>query len=245
MNPYIDRISSTSFLSNPVNALRYLSDPRLFHFLSYIRTNPSLFPREKASDIIAQMVNVKLIDNSVQLYLTEKDEKMARIMLSGHPNPICIHISSTIRNKLWPNSHWEELIATMPGYTFIQLGHTDDYKLKGAIDLRGQTSFCISAALIKYSLAFLGLDSSLSHVTNAFNIPGVILFGPTTPVTWGHSNNINIYKGIRCSPCVDILGNGKCPYDRKCMNLITVEEVRKALLIQLSKRMTDQECTIC
>jgi ADP-heptose:LPS heptosyltransferase len=90
-------------------------------------------------------------------------------------------------------------------------------------------------AILKYARSFVGIDSSLAHATNAFDLPGVILFGDSNPATWGHDNNINLYTAVRCSPCYYYVWNHPCPYGHECMESITVEDVKKALLRQLAR----------
>lgn len=234
-NPYIDKVSPTTWYTNLFVTYLFIFKKNEFYHLNYAKSCPSLFPKEKAADIIAQIAKVELSDRRIQLFITPKEDELAKRKLKQYKNPICVQSSSFSRNKCWPIDNWELLVAVMPDYTFIQLGETDDEKIKGAIDLCGKTTFRMSAAFIKNSISFLGSDSCLAHVASAFNIPGVALFGPTTPITWGHSSNVNIYKAIRCSPCIDILGEAKCPYNRKCMSLISVDDVKEALLTQLTK----------
>jgi ADP-heptose:LPS heptosyltransferase len=118
----------------------------------------------------------------------------------------------------------------MPDYTFIQLGLAKEPAVEGAVDFRGKTSFREAMALIEAALSFVGVVSSFAHATSAVNKPGVVLFGPSSPEVWGHSNNINIYKRKRCAPCVDQLQSSACPYNKVCMRDITVDEVHSALL---------------
>jgi ADP-heptose:LPS heptosyltransferase len=84
----------------------------------------------------------------------------------------------------------------MPAYSFIQFGTSEETKINGAIDFRGKISFSEATAIVKHSLSFVGINSSSSHVTNAFGTSGVVLFGASNPETWGHENNINLYKNI-------------------------------------------------
>jgi hypothetical protein len=76
---------------------------------------------------------------------------------------------------------------------------------------------------------------TFAHATSAFGTPGVVLFGASTPKVWGHSNNINLYKDLRCAPCIDLLFDSPCPYGKPCMTTISVGEVREALIAQLTK----------
>jgi ADP-heptose:LPS heptosyltransferase len=232
-NPYIDRISigmATHFFS-----FFLMTKLRTVYHLQYGKYHPSYFPDRTPIDIMAEIVGLKLKERKVCIYLTEQEDLDAKALLEPYKNPICFQAGTRGVNKIWYNDKWADLIKEMPDYTFIQLGRENEAPIEGAVVLLGKTSFRESMALIKHSLSFVGVDSAFAHVTNAFNTPGVILFGATTPKVWGQTNNINIYKAIRCSPCVDVLGNSPCPYNRRCMDLISVADVKAALTAQLGR----------
>lgn len=234
-NPDIDAIRSTSFFANPVAFTMYYFKWAKFHTFLYGHLSPSLYYRKSAKEIIADMFDVTLEDKNIRVFLTPEEERKAREYMSGFKNPVVLHITSRCsKNQEWPFNNWDKLIRSMPEYTFIQLGLKDELKVKQAVDLRG-TTFREALAFIKHARGFVGVNSSFSHATNAFGIPGVVLFGPSQPEVWGHPNNINLYKPVRCAPCLDILLDSDCPYDKRCMHNITVEEVRAALLRQLEK----------
>jgi ADP-heptose:LPS heptosyltransferase len=234
-NPYIDQIRGISFIENPVSyTLYYLKWARFqtFYFGNLI---PSLFYDRNATEIIAEMFEIELTDKKLQLFLTNKEEEKARRFMSQYNEPVVMHITSRFsKNQEWKLENWETLVKSMPECTFIQLGNPDEKKLEGAVDLRGKTTMREAFALIKYAKSFAGVNSFFSHVTNAFGTPGVVLFGASNPHIWGHSNNINLYKPTRCAPCIDTLLWFNCPYEKRCMQNITVEEVKEALLKQLS-----------
>jgi ADP-heptose:LPS heptosyltransferase len=235
-NPYIDKLWTLPFRKTFYRYIDAYLRRKGYHFMHY-GIDASLFTGKNASDMIAEILGIQQQDNKLEIYLTKKEDARARSQLSEYRNPIIIHgCAFTSDNKNWSVQSWEQLIREMPDYTFIQLGLAQEAKLAGAIDLRGKTSIRESIALIKCCLSFIGVDSSLSHATNAFDVAGVVLFGPSTPLVWGHSNNINLYKGTRCSPCIDTLRASCCPYEKKCMQTIDVQDVKAALLAQINKK---------
>ncbi|HTI10227.1 MAG TPA: glycosyltransferase family 9 protein [Puia sp.] len=233
-NPHIDTLRILNFYYRRL--YRYLE---LFRFITvrrydYSVLKPSFCYKKKASDIIAEMVGIELSDNNIQVYFTREEELKAKNTLSAFKIPVIINITSaTSVNKMWPVKKWSELVSEMPEYTFIQLGSPYEEKVEGAIDLRGKTDIRESMALIKYAAGFAGVESFLGHATNAFNKPGVVLFGPTSIAVWGHDNNINLSKHLPCSNCIDWVGEMKCPYGGPCMQLITVQQVKEAIHQQL------------
>jgi ADP-heptose:LPS heptosyltransferase len=236
-NPYIDQVIVTSFSANPLTFLGVLYNKNKFKMCPYGRFMPIQFFNKNATRIIAETFDVQLEDPRIQVFLTTKEEAAARKELSKYTNPIILHISSIAsKNQEWPASNWEQLVEQMPGYTFIQLGTSGEQKIANAVDMRGKTSFREGLALLKNAQSFVGVVSSFSHATNAFGTPGVVLFGASTPIVWGHDNNINLYKNLACAPCIQVLGNSKCPYDSECMQLISIDEVKNSLISQLSKK---------
>jgi len=60
----------------------------------------------------------------------------------------------------------------------------------------------------------------------------VALFGPESPAFYGPlGESVSLYSGIFCSPCLNIYAAKRfvCPYNARCMDLITVSDVADAL----------------
>lgn len=248
-NPHVDSVRSTAFLADPVSYIRATMKWGKFHRDFYGGLIPTVFYNDNAKSLIAGLYGVELEDDKVQLFISKEEDEKAQQLLSKYKNPILLHITSkTSKNQEWEHSNWDRLITAMPDYTFLQLGVMAEAKVEKAVDLRGQISFRDTLALIKHARSFVGVNSSFSHATNAFDIPGVVLFGPAQPDIWGHPNNINIYKPLRCSPCLDLIFSAPCPYNKRCMSSISVAEVKEALLLQLQKNnrqvMDDRQVVI-
>jgi ADP-heptose:LPS heptosyltransferase len=240
-NPYIDRLSYFSFWHAPIDNILFFFN-RSHHREKYLMNNygnfrPSKIYQIKASVIIGQMMGLQITETKLQVFLRDDEERKAQLMMQSFKNPVVINITSqTTSNQNWAKSNWERLILEMPECTFIQLGIESEEKISGAVDLRGQTSIRMSMAMLKYANSFVGVVSFLAHASYAVDVPGVVLYGPSTPIIWGHPNNINIFRNLPCSPCVDTLCNGKCPYGSLCISSISVYEVKDALEKQLAKR---------
>lgn len=244
-NPNIDKIYIAKFFVNPIDWLLYFFKPRMFLTTNYGNFGTSLYYRKKSAvEFIGEMLSISVEDKKLEVFLTKEEEEWGRQCLAPYVNPIILHVSSMAsKNQEWPIENWEKLATDMPDYTFIQVGNLEDHKVKGAVDMRGKTSFRQALSLMKNSLSFAGVVSSFSHATSAFNIRGVVLFGASTPEVWGHGNNINLYKNLPCAPCIDLLLSSRCPYNKPCMRMITVEEVKSALLRQLSLGKTNDNAS--
>lgn len=241
-NPYIDslRLVGVKYMwKYPAHLYAYLFNPtKLKYYYMHFQHIPLSWASVKhVKDIVPEIFSdlaLEIVHREVQLFFTRAEESKAREALVQYRNVVLMHIHSrSSANHHWPMEKWEELVKALPAITFIQIGHFDEQAVTGALDWRGKTSLREALCLLKYADSFVGVDSSLAHASNAFNLPGVVLFGDSSPVFWGHENNINIFKDVRCSPCYYYLDGDPCPYGHECMNQITVAEVQKALTEQL------------
>lgn len=233
-NPYIDVVTTLSFNTAPFHYFFYKFKPSQFLTSAYGKLSPSKFYKKNAIEIIAEMLNVTKVKNRVQIFLDNEECEKGKNLVSQYMNPIVIHVSSlTSKNKEWPIENWAMLVKSMPEFSFIQIGDIGEPKIPNAIDMLGKT-LRESFSIIKYAKSFIGIDSCFSHVSNAFDIPGVVIFGASTPVIWGHENNINLYKDLPCAPCLDTLLSATCPYGRTCMS-VSANEVGEMVLKQIRK----------
>lgn len=208
-----------------------------FYLPAYGRFHPSLLINRHATEIIAEMLDVSLIDRKLQVALTNSEENGGKAIVEQYNNPVAIHVTGRCcESKNWPTQKWEELVKRNSQYTFLQLGLPEEVQIRGAIDLRGKTTIREAIALLKYVKGFVGVDSSIAHAANAVDTTGVVLFGPSTPEVWAHSNVKVITKRLRCAPCVDFLVGTKCPYGAPCLADISVEEVELALREQIAAK---------
>ncbi len=245
-NPYIEFISAPNFLMVFVAKI-----PNIFH-TRYGHYCPGITAAKPAQEFILDIFNsylkvarlcfdngkakeIPLFGNKLEIYLTPEEEECARSTFSQYDVVITVNITSRCsKNQMWTVDKWTDLVNSFPDYTFIQLCLLSEDSIEGTIDMRN-LSFRRQIALIKFASVHVGVDTFFSHVTNAFQTPGVVLFGDSNPEVWGHSNNINIYKNLRCSPCGHLLFGQGCPYGIACMNGITVQEVKNAIIKQLNK----------
>jgi ADP-heptose:LPS heptosyltransferase len=200
---------------------------------------PIGWAREKhATEVLAELVGVELDRRTPELYFSPEEEARAHARMRDVRNPVLLHVHSrSSRYHLWQTEKWRELIRRFPEHTFFQVGQRDEPSVPGALDWRGQVTLREAFALAKCSHAFVGVESVMGHVAAAVDVPGVVLFGDSSPVHWGHSGNINISKRLACAPCYHLLaGHDGCPYGHACMRSISVDEVEQALAQQLSRR---------
>jgi ADP-heptose:LPS heptosyltransferase len=139
-----------------------------------------------------------------------------------------------MRNKEWYPHRFQEVCSVLDrDFSVIQLGSADDPKLEGATDLRGKTTLRESASILANSVVFVGLVGFLMHLARAVDCRAVIVYGGReNPTQTGYSANKNLYSPVACAPCW--LRN-TCDYNRKCMDMIAVEQVVAAAVEQISR----------
>jgi len=152
--------------------------------------------------------------------------------------------------KNWDIKNWQKIInhintSYSSNYNIVQIGKKD-FALEGIIDMGNKLSVVESIQLIKKATLHLGVDSFSNHATALLPYtPSIILWGSTSPISFGYGHNVNIWKPLKCSPCyknydwMTIKPTGKCPLDplqtynnpqHPCMSSITVDEVLTEIL---------------
>jgi ADP-heptose:LPS heptosyltransferase len=230
-NPHIDSLRSLS----PLHLALLASSPVVQRWFQekvlsapYGGLAPSLF-RTHAAALIGEMLGVQVDDIAPEIFLSQSEEEAGRARVEALDTPVAIHtIARCSENKQWPLENWEALVRECPKYTFVQVGDPKEPHVAGAHDLRG-LKLRDSLAVLKHCSAFVGIESGPALAVAALGVPAIVLFGPSSPVVSGYPTAINMHANLSCSPCIDTLYSGHCPYDRACMRKITVQQVRTAL----------------
>jgi ADP-heptose:LPS heptosyltransferase len=173
--------------------------------------------------------------------LTEKEEAFGRGLARDIGKYVTLQAQAGWSEyKEWYDSRWEEIILNLKksGYEVLQLGNGSSPLLKGVKDFR-DIGLKSMASVIKHACLHMGVDSIGNHLSKAMKTRAVILFGSTSPVGSGYAENINIWKGLDCSPCYRERHwspgyKGECPHAKKCMDEISIEEIWKVLTYVLN-----------
>ena len=219
---------------------RWLQKGLPFKRLGYAAYDPVRDADEPpAENVIIKLLRLAQVDGEVELrpyvFLTPAElsaGKLAREQIvmqsSGMSAPY------PMRNKEWYPDRFQSVCAELSAdVQVIQIGSANDPKLERALDLRGKTSLRQSAAIMANSLVFIGLVGGLMHLARAVDCRSVIVYGGREkPTQSGYVTNKNLYSQVRCAPCW--LRN-PCDFDRKCMDMITAEQVIAATAEQISK----------
>ncbi len=94
------------------------------------------------------------------------------------------------------------------------------------VPLRLLAAFCDELAVL------VSTDSGPRHIAVARSRPVVVVMGPTHPAwtAWNLEHTTVLRHDVPCGPC----HLRECPTDHRCMDLITVDEVFRAVTAALS-----------
>lgn len=116
------------------------------------------------------------------------------------------------QTKLWPESHWQDLIqqtiesgykVLLPWGSPVEEERAKRLQIsKDAIVLPKLTLKELGYILQK-SKAAVSVDTGLSHLAAALNIPCIDLYGPTPPNLIGAfgKNQLHLQSNLPCTPC--------------------------------------------
>lgn len=164
--------------------------------------------------------------------LSVADESFPATVVAGQKYAV-IAPFTTRPQKHWVEARWPVLAAQLRarGLAVVMLGGPADREAAARIvathdeiiNMAGGCSLTQSAALIKHSALLVGVDTGLTHMGIAFNVPTLALFGSTCPYSETTRTNARVlYHKRECSPC---RRNPSCEGDFTCMKEITIEEI--------------------
>ena len=131
--------------------------------------------------------------------------------------------------KRWSNEGFAEVADRLAAEFGIKsvvvalTGRGEISRLSGnAIDLTGNTSLPVLAALLKRARLFIGVDSGVMHLAAAMGVRVIGLYGPSDPGITGPQGEGHavITAGVDCAPCL----KSTCQ-DPVCMKRITSDHV--------------------
>jgi len=180
-----------------------------------------------------------------------------------------IHAAPMFRYKRWTDAGWRELAAGLVarGLAVVATGGPGEAERRyldgvwNGMDVQrrdGVLSWAELAALIGAAAAFVGPDTSVTHLAAATGTPTVALYGPTDPRLWGPwpaggldtpwaasgtiQNRRNVWLVQNPQPCLPCQGEG-CErhiesYSR-CMDELSVGQVLMAADMALKVAVPD------
>ena len=183
-----------------------------------------------------------------------------------HPGPLTAY-------KRWPLTYWQQLIewlvkqglqvvlSASPAKQDLQLNHDilsllNEETRKSVIDTAGKLSIPQAGTLIRSAALYIGVDTSITHLAAACNIPTITLFGATPPTNFGPwpngfigaqpyqlrarsqtVGNITILQGPgECVPCRKAGCDDRDNSRSECLDLLEPSQVISAVELVLKKQ---------
>ncbi len=183
-NPDVEDKSWKKWISNFQAPIDSLSQHAIIEKLNLL--NPFLGEQLAAQEIV--VTPMKSIPLSSENELPKK-------YVVIHPTPLNAY-------KRWPNENWVELIEfiTASAMPVVLSGGPDsaDAELRDELlkrlspqaksqltDVTGQLSLGQLSGVLQRASAYIGIDTSITHLAAACNIPTLAIFGPTPPTNFG------------------------------------------------------------
>jgi heptosyltransferase I len=145
------------------------------------------------------------------------------------PRPFIVFIHSTSwASKVWPESYWQQLrsMTTKQGFTVVFPWGDEPERIRSqkiaGDDARAivlpDLSIAEKASVIAHAHATVGLDTGLSHIAAALDIPSITLYGATEPIFIGATGRNQVHMasefeciGCHAAQCTYPKGNGLRP----------------------------------
>lgn len=183
------------------------------------------------------------------IHVSESVSKMAEVFLrslSGR-DFVAIFPGASIPERRWNVERFRSVALQLQesGLDIVVVGGGGDLFAGGriceagaAINTAGKTNLLESAAIIRRAALLISGDSGILHLGVALGTPTVSLFGSGRAAKWAPRGDMHIVlnKNVECSPCTTFGTTPRCPYNCRCMDEITVEDVTGAAMRLLSAR---------
>ena len=158
---------------------------------------------------------------------------------------------TTWDTKLWPESYWLELaeLAVKAGKKVVLPWGNDEEKLRAeriasnidGVEVLPKMGLNALNAYLAHAQAVVGVDTGLSHVVAALEVPSVAIYGATDAVLTGVLGpNVEVLSSdLACAPCL----NKQCdhpdrndgnPAQPPCYRSISPQRVFDALIAKLA-----------
>ena len=176
-----------------------------------------------------------------------------------HPGPLTAY-------KRWPLAYWQTLVTWLtqqgwqvvlsasPAKQDLQLNQDivsllDEATRENVVDVAGKLSIPQARSLIQGAHLYIGVDTSITHLAAACNIPTITLFGPTPPSNFGPwpngfigkqpyqlrartqtVGNVTILQGPgECVPCRKAGCEDRADSRSECLDLLEPNQVIEAI----------------
>ncbi|MES1254936.1 MAG: glycosyltransferase family 9 protein, partial [Acidobacteriota bacterium] len=200
-------------------------------------------------DIILRNFGMRARDHRCEMYFSRVEEQQVTDFCRQHglvdgfvviePNSKDTWFGDL---RAWPFERWQVVVDHLADRRrqVVQVGDGTGRALERVIHLAGKLPVRLSVCLMKRARLFLGIEGGLMHAANAADVPAVIVWGGLTEPAFAAypERHHVICKHVECAPCGL---RGGCPYEKKCLTSIGIEEVVQAVDRALAEAWTRAE----
>lgn len=201
---------------------------------------------------VAQKAGIPVDDRDLEFYVQDEERDAAQVCLEaqGFAVPRYAVVApgggeswgKDAHFKRWPVRFFAQLIQKLKSRLAIPgvviLGSTGERELAGelasridlpSVNLAGDCSLNLTAALIERSSLFIGNDGGLVHLARALQIPVIAFYGPVPPEVYGpyppSPEAVAIFKqDLECRPCYRKFRYKSDCEHRNCLQALEPEE---------------------
>ena len=215
---------------------------------------------------------LELFQKPISVIAPAGDPIAPSIAAQLHSPYIVVHPGPLTAYKRWPLAYWQTLLAwiTKQGWQAVLsassakqdlqlnqdiLSLLDEKTREHVLDTAGLLTIPQAGTLIRGAIAYVGVDTSITHLAAACNIPTIALFGPTPPTNFGPwpngfigeqpyqlrarsqtVGNITILQGPgECVPCRKAGCEDRASSNSECLDQLDPNQVIEALLSATKK----------
>ena len=130
---------------------------------------------------------------------------------------------ATVADKLWSERNLQPIILTGPGEEPIGREIALNMKSHPIAFRRGEVPFGALKGIVRRCALMVCNDTGPRHVAVAYNVPTVVIMGPTDPAVTDsdYERKHIVRRDVPCGPCY----LRACPTDHRCMKLVTPDMV--------------------
>ena len=249
-----EALDSRVFFNNPnISDPKILDESKTVHFVDLNNTNRPYIDWERTT-IHKYYWNLNHRAMPGELYFDKQEIGEAQNVITEagvfwrssntaeHKGIIFIESSKVAKiktkcgeNQNWSFDKWDKTVEILKkNYLIINPTHNNSFSHRGIFSYN--CSFRVACAIMKYCNLYLGPEGGFAHAAAALSKPGVVIYGGwIPPQVIGYDFHENLYMDIKGSPCG--IRDRECDHCKKCMDLITVDNVINAVERNITKKV--------
>ncbi|MFA5157485.1 MAG: glycosyltransferase family 9 protein [Candidatus Omnitrophota bacterium] len=194
---------------------------RGFYLTTKAKENPKIHQIDRNLYLLEMMGFPRAKERKPTFFISHEDVQWARGLFLYHDmnNALVVHPSAPWPPRRWPVGRFAEIIGwyieNFKSHVVL-IGAQEDMAISRqtkqmvskdlqdhVVDMTGKTTLKQTAAVIKLSRIYLGVDSAPMHLAVAVGTPVIALMGPGEYPRFAPygENNVTIRTRMKCSPC--------------------------------------------